>query len=114
MSGEALQARIYECGYNMSTFARAMDVTPSAVHKWVRNGYPTGRHLKRVLELLHPDLETAGRDERLEAVEQELSLLRDQVADVARLLAQLVRQQTDGAGADSATPTEQARLRSRP
>lgn len=114
MTGEALQARIYECGYNMSTFARAMDVTPSAVHKWVRNGYPTGRHLARVLELLHPDMQPGSRDERLEAVEHELSQLRDQVADVARLLEQLVRQQTDAAGAGSANPVEQARPRSRP
>lgn len=113
MSGEALRARIYECGYNMSTFAKAMDVTPTAVHKWVANGYPSGKHLARVLELLHPDLRPPDDNQRLEALEQGLSLLRAEVAEVTALLAQLVRQQKDAGGVGSASPTEQGRRRSR-
>ena len=113
-SGEALRARIYECGYNMSTFAKAVDVTPSAVHKWVRDGYPAGRHLARVLELLHPELRPPDDNERLEALENEVMKLRADVLDIAELLRRLVDRQLGVDESGPAIQDGQGRRRSRP
>lgn len=115
ISGDALRARLREVGMNMSELADALGIRPQAVHKWVSGrSRPSAKYMPKMLELLQLEVETRSDNERLEAVEHELSQLRDQVADVARLLEQLVRQQTDAAGVGSASPVEQARPRSRP